>query len=366
MQVQKGKNLLIVLLLLVCFWMIWFIDFNHLAFTLTPWKNLGTPPEIPLEIVSISKIIDPFNSMGVDPIVFVETEGMNAYRYQASLDQWEPSGHGYDYRPYWDDECTIDLKDTWGVKDRSVNALSYESYGWCKGVKFPVLTVFQVKNNQVWGKYLQRNSWVSILDYLQIVVKTASILLLIWMLIRFQQKGVYASMASRWTNLSKSKKIGIFSSIVLGILAGVLTFKGYQEIVIRDFAGDYLLHTGFWSHRISVRRDNTFSVFIDPDFGGPISYEGKVVLDKEKIHLTTSTLRLFTQFPFVPIKWGERRYLVETERMESFCIATMKRGVGEPRMKPMGFYYLRDGDWHKPATGVPVNIFGQRVCPKSK
>lgn len=54
---------------------------------------------------------------------------------------------------------------------------------------------------------------------------------------------------------------------------------------------------------------------------------------------------------FIPIRWGERRYLVAKERLASFCDAV---NLGsEPRDGPHGGVYLREGDWDLAVTGAP-------------
>jgi hypothetical protein len=54
----------------------------------------------------------------------------------------------------------------------------------------------------------------------------------------------------------------------------------------------------------------------------------------------------------VPIRWGERRYLVPTERMDAFC-SDVNSGW-EPRDEMDGAYLLRCGDAAKPAIGMPL------------
>jgi hypothetical protein len=55
---------------------------------------------------------------------------------------------------------------------------------------------------------------------------------------------------------------------------------------------------------------------------------------------------------FVPIQWGERRYLVPTERMEEFCLDV--NSGWEPRDGMQGAYLLRRGDDERPAPGMPL------------
>jgi hypothetical protein len=53
----------------------------------------------------------------------------------------------------------------------------------------------------------------------------------------------------------------------------------------------------------------------------------------------------------IPVKWGERLYLVPDERILGFCM-DIKQGK-EPRKEAQGLFYLRENDWEKPVIGVP-------------
>jgi hypothetical protein len=51
------------------------------------------------------------------------------------------------------------------------------------------------------------------------------------------------------------------------------------------------------------------------------------------------------------VRWGERTYLVPEDRLVDFA-DEIQRG-DEPRSGRFGSYYLREGDWERPATGAP-------------
>jgi hypothetical protein len=53
----------------------------------------------------------------------------------------------------------------------------------------------------------------------------------------------------------------------------------------------------------------------------------------------------------IPVRWGERFYLVPEEAGKSFCAEVNSHR--EPRSTRFGDYYLRDGDWGKKVTGMP-------------
>lgn len=53
----------------------------------------------------------------------------------------------------------------------------------------------------------------------------------------------------------------------------------------------------------------------------------------------------------IPVRWGERIYLIRKEKMVEFC-SYINLGW-EPRNKVYGHYYLRREDWKKPSKGRP-------------
>jgi hypothetical protein len=58
-----------------------------------------------------------------------------------------------------------------------------------------------------------------------------------------------------------------------------------------------------------------------------------------------------TATDLIPVRWGERLYLVPNEAGKGFCEA-VDRGW-EPRSGSHGDFYLRRGDWEKKVTGLP-------------
>ncbi len=53
----------------------------------------------------------------------------------------------------------------------------------------------------------------------------------------------------------------------------------------------------------------------------------------------------------IPVRWGERLYLVSKEAGKSFC-HEVNEGR-EPRSNRHGTFYIRRGDWEKKVTGLP-------------
>jgi hypothetical protein len=88
---------------------------------------------------------------------------------------------------------------------------------------------------------------------------------------------------------------------------------------------------------------------------------------------STDTVHLIPEYPpasgrslqparqYLKVKWGERHYLINENEIADFCrhIAGLDiRRENEPLIA--GDFYLKDRDWDKPATGLPVLPEGYR------
>jgi hypothetical protein len=85
---------------------------------------------------------------------------------------------------------------------------------------------------------------------------------------------------------------------------------------------------------------------IHGDSGYATATGGRMVLERapESKFWMTPTL--------IPVRWGERDYLVEENRMPAFCRAVVKGR--EPIAGGQGAFYLRQDDSHKAVAGLPA------------
>lgn len=84
---------------------------------------------------------------------------------------------------------------------------------------------------------------------------------------------------------------------------------------------------------------------------------GSVVQDAKGIHLRCALPNKREGFrgiatDFIPVRWGERHYLVATNEMVRFCNAV--NALEEPRGRIHGRFLMRRGDEDKPANGLPT------------
>jgi hypothetical protein len=74
-----------------------------------------------------------------------------------------------------------------------------------------------------------------------------------------------------------------------------------------------------------------------------------LILTPEQPNESRGIKRIPTEL--IPVRWGERLYLVPNEAGKAFCFEVNKER--EPRTNAHGDYYLREGDWGRKVTGLP-------------
>ena len=124
-----------------------------------------------------------------------------------------------------------------------------------------------------------------------------------------------------------------------------------------DWAGDYYQGDGLGEN---------IHVCVAPESGFVFDWTSCTCLNDRNfgtVQTTDGHIALSFQFPnkrerdrglaaeLVPVRWGERRYLIDPDKLERFC-ADVNSGF-EPRDDVHGPCLLRTGDEHKPAPGLP-------------
>jgi hypothetical protein len=136
------------------------------------------------------------------------------------------------------------------------------------------------------------------------------------------------------------------------------------EKAIQDFSGEYYMGF-FWSWHLSIRTDRTFALEIMTDMSGtPIQYSGRIIVDNNQFRLVTSDENFNEPTELIPVKWEQRKYIIETIMVDNFC-RNISLGL-EPRDIIVGGpFYLQKNDWEKPARWIPVQLNGFPLCPVS-
>lgn len=126
---------------------------------------------------------------------------------------------------------------------------------------------------------------------------------------------------------------------------------------IRTLAGEYSYGNGFDRNcTLEISPDGRFLYrkcdcerVVDQAVGTVELQDGRVVL---KPNQPRENWPEGTSSVLMPVAWGQRLYLVPSDDMNGFS-NQVNRGIEPVSRGSMGSYYLREGDWDRPATGKP-------------
>jgi hypothetical protein len=120
--------------------------------------------------------------------------------------------------------------------------------------------------------------------------------------------------------------------------------------VAHGWAGKYFRGNGFTSEFVCIAPQSGFYRWHSWDYGPPFSCSperGSVQETEGVLHLAPASEPdeengYKPSNDFVPVSWGERRYLIPPDRVQAFCRAVAHGG--EPRSHMNGDWLLRCGD----------------------
>ena len=144
-------------------------------------------------------------------------------------------------------------------------------------------------------------------------------------------------------------------TIGLVALLGLATALDAEPIPLEGLAGDYYYGDGTGVNRwLSIRPDGTYFYTWRGCLGLYASAYGRLSLDADGVAELGPAeeggeggLSFKARF----VRWGERTYLVPEDELLKF-VEVINDG-DEPRQGMRGSFYLRDGDWERPADGAP-------------
>lgn len=178
---------------------------------------------------------------------------------------------------------------------------------------------------------------------------------------------------ARW-NRAALRRVAMGIGIVLFVSFFLLEYVPSEPIPdsqlvngipFRDIVGSYYRGDGVGVNgMIDIGRDGRFSILASGCTGVYRRNRGGIVAYAETITLCPKRpeyLAGFSRDPItlVPVRWGDRVYLLPPGKMENFCFS-IKAGM-EPRNRKHGLFYLRAGTWSNPATGFPELVW----CPRN-
>ena len=136
------------------------------------------------------------------------------------------------------------------------------------------------------------------------------------------------------------------------------TTKPATESALRPFAGTYRLGDGFTGSSLTIGLDGNGAYSEFHDVGGEANCPATAEVTEGVLAVRISAMALGEDGAprdvirrYVPVRWGERLYLLHDDEGADFC-AAIHRGW-EPTKDQCGLFYLREGDWRKPAPGRP-------------
>jgi hypothetical protein len=102
------------------------------------------------------------------------------------------------------------------------------------------------------------------------------------------------------------------------------------DFALQDFVGSYYASYVFEGGTLTINFDKSFSLKWYTDVGSPMAYTGTVAY-VEKRTVPNRDLPMGMPDKLIPVKWGQRRYLVSSDELDYFCV-WMTEGW-EPRSK---------------------------------
>lgn len=126
---------------------------------------------------------------------------------------------------------------------------------------------------------------------------------------------------------------------------------------VRRLAGEYSYGNGLdLNCTLEISPDGrflykqcSFEAVLDQASGEVALEGGRLILKPEKPH--DSWPRGTSQI-LIPVSWDQRLYLIPQNDIAGFS-NQVNRGLEPVSRGSMGSYYLREGDWDRPATGKP-------------
>jgi|GEM_PF-5612919 len=165
------------------------------------------------------------------------------------------------------------------------------------------------------------------------------------------------------TSMPRRLTVVIASLILVAIAGGfLLSLDGAvaAPLPVRsfpDFTGSYYRGDGLGvNHTLQIDAVGAFLFRWDGCLGNYAQSAGSATPIGRELVLTThwrgrQKAWEVTEGRYRPIRWGDRRYLIPTERMMSF-LNEINLGT-EPRQSARGLHYLRQDDWELLASGLP-------------
>jgi len=139
----------------------------------------------------------------------------------------------------------------------------------------------------------------------------------------------------------------------------VIAVSATDSISLDHCAGDYFLGNGLgFNCHLIINPKGTFDFQLSGCTGVSRHDLGRAWIENGVLKIfTTKWIEPDEQrseggpTDFFPVRWGSRFYLVAANAITDFCSEVNE--ASEPRITPIGGYYLRGQDWRKNVEGSP-------------
>jgi hypothetical protein len=122
---------------------------------------------------------------------------------------------------------------------------------------------------------------------------------------------------------------------------------------ISDLVGTYYWGDGLgFNMTLNIEADGRFSFKWTGCLGTYAQSQGTATCENGTVALKPETKSKDLPSVLLPIRWGERLYLIEQDKLLDFCNAINQSE--EPRKDIHGNVYIRVGDEHKPVSCAPA------------
>jgi hypothetical protein len=169
--------------------------------------------------------------------------------------------------------------------------------------------------------------------------------------------------------------MGLFKSVrtyvILAIMVAaisVVAFYFYAESkksavlsddeILSAFTGEYFMNLLLGGSWLSLGPDKSFTKTVYLDVGPSyFDEDGEFTIEQGRIRLTSKGLKEVGYL--IPIRWGQRKYLVEIERIASFC----ELAENGPQFGEWQIFLIQKGQENLPVEDFPILPDGELVCP---
>lgn len=341
-----------------------YVNIYRVWYTLTPWQNLGAPPKEPTKIMEIK-----LPEIGTKQpfIIYIKGQGRDFFGCCSLTDEkgWAPSDKPY-YEFYGSvnpepSSCAALIRAEWGIDENLQGITQSLDAGRC----YPYFqyAIYQIKQNgTVQGKILDErniNAFAHVSFDGVLCLALVDLVLLALAVIQEIHETKLKPTGGRLLLVGLS---------LLTISALIFRYASdINEKIKKEIPGQYFRSFGtFADYTLTIHPNLSYSVVITAGNQSPFEQDGNFFVENGRIRFPSLINDMAYENNFsgiaylIPIRWGERTYLIEDKHLIGFC----EKGFGsEPRENPRGLYYLRQDDWNLPVEGEPVFMDGRKVCP---